>query len=153
AQGKLKKIAASGGPAQILCSVSQAHGGTWNRDGTIVLPLSLTSGLFQVSAGGGTPVPLTKLGRASPAFSQQISPEFLPDGRHFLYWGMGNSKERGIYAGTLDGSPAMRLLPEASNASYVPAPGAPGQDGYLIFRRGQALMAQRFNSTQLSLSG
>lgn len=152
AQGKLKKIAASGGPAQILCSVSQAHGGTWNRDGIIVLPLSLTSGLFQVSAGGGAPVPLTKLGPSSPTFSQ-ILPEFLPDGRHFLYWRIGNPEERGIYAGSLDGSPSIRLLPEMSNASYVPATGAPGQDGYLIFRRGEALMAQRFNPTRLSLSG
>jgi eukaryotic-like serine/threonine-protein kinase len=58
AQGKLKKIAASGGPAQILCNAPEAFGGTWNRDGVIVLPLSLTSGLFQVSAGGGDPVPL-----------------------------------------------------------------------------------------------
>ena len=152
AQGKLKKIAASGGPAQILCSVSQAHGGTWNRDGIIVLPLSLTSGLFQLSAGGGAPVPLTKMGSSSSAPSQ-ILPEFLPDGRHFLYWSNGNPEEAGIYAGSLDGSPAIRLLPQFSNASYVPAAGATGQDGYLIFRRGEALMAQHFNPARLSLSG
>ena len=152
AQGKLKKIAASGGPAQIICSVSQAHGGTWNRDGIIVLPLSLTSGLFQVSAGGGTPVPLTKLGRSSPGFSQ-ILPEFLPDGRHFLYAAVSNPAEKGIYVGSLDGSASVRLLPETSNASYVPAAGTPGQDGYLIFRRGQALMAQRLDPKRLSLRG
>src|SRR6266404_153179 len=84
AQGKLKKIALSGGPAQILCNAPEANGGTWNRDGVIVFPLSLTSGMFQVSAGGGAPVPLAKLG-ASATVVQQISPEFLPDGRHFLY--------------------------------------------------------------------
>jgi serine/threonine protein kinase len=56
AQGKLKKIAASGGPAQILCNAPEAFGGTWNRDGVIVFPPSLTSGLFQVPAGGGDPV-------------------------------------------------------------------------------------------------
>src|SRR5205823_820595 len=36
AQGKLKKIAASGGPAQILCNTMSGNGGTWNRDGVIV---------------------------------------------------------------------------------------------------------------------
>ena len=152
AQGKLKKIAVSGGPAQILCDAPEANGGTWNRDGVIVFPLSLTSGLFQVSAGGGAPVPLAKLGASAPVV-QQISPEFLPDGRHFLYSGSGIQGERGIYAGSLDGTPAIRLLPDLSNAIYVQAAGATGQDGYLLFRRGEALMAQRFNPTRLSLSG
>jgi len=152
AQGKLKKIALSGGPAQILCNAPEANGGTWNRDGVIVFPLSLTSGMFQVSAGGGAPVPLAKLG-ASATVVQQISPEFLPDGRHFLYSDSGIHGERGIYVGSLDGMPAIRLLPDLSNASYVQAAGGPGQDGYLLFRRGEALMAQRFNPTRLSLSG
>src|SRR5216684_3780421 len=152
AQGKLKKIAVSGGPAQTLCNAPEANGGTWNRDGVIVFPLSLTSGLFQVSAGGGAAVPLAKLGASAPVV-QQISPEFLPDGRHFLYSGSGIQGERGIYAGSLDGTPAILLLPDASNASYVQAAGAPRQDGYLLFRRGEALMAQRFNPTRLSLSG
>jgi hypothetical protein len=153
AQGKLKKIAASGGPAQILCDATSANGATWNRDGVIVLPLSLTSGLFRVSAGGGDPVPLAQPGAPAPVI-QQILPEFLPDGHHFLYSGLGKPDKRGIYAGSLDGTPAVRVLPDVlSNASYAPAAGAPGQDGYLLFRRGDALMAQRFNPTSLSLSG
>jgi len=152
AQGKLKKIAVSGGPAQTLCNAPEANGGAWNRDGVIVFPLSLTSGFFQVSASGGGPVPLAKLGASAPVV-QQISPEFLPDGRHFLYSDSGIHGERGIYVGSLDGTPAIRLLPDLSNASYARAAGAPGQDGYLLFRRGEALMAQRFNPTRLSLSG
>ena len=155
AQGKLKKIAASGGPAQILCNAPEAYGGTWNRDGVIVFPLSLTSGLFQVSAGGGDPVPLAK-------------PELLPPVVHAnsrlnscrmaatscTGVSLGKPNERGIYVGSLDGTPAIRLLPDAiSNASYVQAAGTPGQDGYLLFRRGEALMAQRFNPTRMSLSG
>jgi serine/threonine protein kinase len=152
AQGKLKKMAASGGPAQTLCNAPEVYGGAWNQAGVIVFPLSLTSGLFRVSPGGGTPVPLAKLEASAPGV-QQVSPEFLPDGRHFFYSGSGKDGERGVYAGSLDGTPAVRLLPDWSNASYVQAAGAPGQDGYLLFRRGEALMAQRFNPTRLSLSG
>ena len=152
AQGKLKKIAASGGPVQTLCSTPEVYGGTWNQAGVIVFPLSLTSGLFQVSAAGGAPVPLAKLGASAPVV-QQISPEFLPDGRHFLYSGSAKQGERGVFAGSLDGTPAVRLLPDLTNASYVQAAGAPGQDGYLLFRRGGALMTQRFEPTRLSLSG
>ena len=36
AQGKLKKIAASGGPSQSLCDAPDGRGGTWNRDDVIV---------------------------------------------------------------------------------------------------------------------
>jgi eukaryotic-like serine/threonine-protein kinase len=152
AQGKLKKIAASGGPAQILCNVPEVYGGAWNQTGVIVFPLSLTSGLFRVSAGGGAPIPLAKLGASAPVV-QQTSPEFLPDGRHFLYSGSGEHGERGVYVGSLDGTLARRLLPDEGNPSYVQATGAPGQDGYLLFRRSDALMAQRFNPTRLILSG
>src|SRR5229473_2888625 len=123
AQGKLKKIAASGGPAQILCNAPEAYGGTWNRDGVIVLPLSLTSGLFQVSAGGGDPVPLAQTSASTPVVQARF-PEFLPDGRHFLY-SSGDSggdklEGRSIYYGSLDGTPPIRLLPDLiSNATYV----------------------------------
>jgi serine/threonine protein kinase len=155
AQGKLQRMPASGGTAQIICSVAQSHGGTWNRDGVIVLPLSLTSGLFQVSANGGVPVPLGQANAAAIP-PQQIQPEFLPDGRHFLYWEL-RREHTGIYVGSLDGMPPLRLFPQNnssdSNATYVPAAGAPAQDGYLLFRRGETLMAQRFNPTRLSLSG
>ncbi len=158
AQGKLKKIAASGGPVQILCNAPEGYGGTWNRDGVIVLPLSLTSGLFQVSAGGGDPVPLAQTSASTPVVQARF-PEFLPDGRHFLYSGgdSGGDKLEGrsIYYGSLDGTPPIRLLPDLiSNATYVQAVGTPGQagavqNGYLLFRRGEALMAQRFKQVGL----
>jgi eukaryotic-like serine/threonine-protein kinase len=44
AQGKLKKVAASGGPSQSLCDVPQARGGTWGRDDVII---------FSPGGGGG----------------------------------------------------------------------------------------------------
>ena len=153
AQGKLQKMAASGGPAQIICNVAQSHGGTWNRDGVIVLPLSLTSGLFQVSASGGVPVPLGQANAAGPP-PQQIQPEFLPDGRHFMYWEM-TREHTGIYVGSLDGAPPLRLFRRTTvrTATRPTFQRPPGQDGYLLFRRGETLMAQRFNPTRLSLSG
>ena len=40
----------------------------------------------------------------------------------------------------MDGAPAVRLLPDQSNAVYVPADTA-ARDGHLLFRRGTALMA------------
>jgi dipeptidyl aminopeptidase/acylaminoacyl peptidase len=142
AQGKLKKIAASGGPPQDLCSVTQPFGGTWNLDGVIVLPLSLGSGLYRVPSSGGTPVPLPGLGGATRA----VYPEFLPDGQHFLF-----ADGRGIRIASLDGAPLVIVSEGSDSPAYVPA--ADRQGGYLLFRRSDALMAQRFNPTALTLSG
>jgi serine/threonine protein kinase len=145
AQGKLKKIAASGGPPQDLCNVTQPFGGTWNRDGVIVLPLSLGSGLYRVPASGGTPVPLSGSGGAA----KPVYPEFLPDGKHFLFSDIGTG--RAIGTASLDGAPLV-LVPEAADSpAYVPA--ADNQSGYLLFRRSDVLMAQRFNPTALTLTG
>ena len=44
AQGKLKKIAVTGGPAQNLCDAPDGRGGTWNREGVIVFAPSGASG-------------------------------------------------------------------------------------------------------------
>ena len=55
AQGKLRKIDVSGGPAQTLCDAPAGQGGTWNRDGVILFAPNATGGLFRVSSAGGQP--------------------------------------------------------------------------------------------------
>jgi serine/threonine protein kinase len=157
ALGKLKRIGASGGPPQILCDAPDPRGGTWNSYGVIVFAPTPTSGLFRVSATGGSPVQLTKLGNPASPDSHRY-PEFLPDGHHFLFTVFGGkSEEAGIYTGSLDGTPHVRLLPDVSNAVY--AAGFPtelrsrGPRGYLIFRRGDTLVAQQFDSAHVQVSG
>src|SRR5262249_48613083 len=62
AQGKLKKIAAGGGPAQSLCEVTAGLGGSWNRDNVIVFSTAISNGVAfrRVSATGGVPSDVTK---------------------------------------------------------------------------------------------
>jgi Tol biopolymer transport system component len=80
AQSKLRKIAATGGPARSLYDVAD-RGGSWNRDDVIVFsPNGRTESLTQrVSASGGVPSDVTKVP------TRHLFPVFLPDGRHFLY--------------------------------------------------------------------
>ncbi len=105
-----------------------------------------------VPAAGGVPVQVTKLGNSASAGSDRY-PEFLPDGRHFVYTvRRGKTEESGIYAGSLDGKPRVRLLPDVSNAIYA-GPSAPGRSGHLLFRRGDTLMAQPFDAARLRMSG
>jgi eukaryotic-like serine/threonine-protein kinase len=151
AQGRLKKIAASGGPPQTLCEVGNARGGAWSRDGLILFSPKTNSPLFRVPATGGIPVQAT--GKNSTSLATHEFPYFLPDGRHFIYTILGAKVgESGIYLGSLDGKPSLRLLSEASNAVYA-SPQSPSPSGHLLFRRGDTLMAQSFDIAQLRLIG
>jgi serine/threonine protein kinase len=146
-ENKLKKVSVNGGPPQTLCDVPNRAGGTWNQDGVI---LFASGGVIQrVPQAGGVAAPVTKPGSGE----QNVFPEFLPDGRHFLYWTRaGKAESNGIYAGSLDGAPPVRLLPDASNAAYVP-PAESGASGHVVFRREDTLMAQPFDADKLQLKG
>ena len=79
-------------------------------------------------------------------------PQWLPDGRHFLYSDGGDTDRKGIYLGSLDGEQPRRLLPDESNVIYLPSEG--GSDaGLLLFVRERVLMAQPFDDSRLELAG
>lgn len=142
---KLKKIEAGGGPAQTLCDAPTAVGGAWNQDGVILISQD-TKGIGRVSAAGGTLTPVTKLDESRKELAQAW-PNFLPDGRHFLYqsWN-GRSDDSAIFVSSIDGSDRQLLLKADSSPLYAPP-------GYLLFARGSTLMAQSFDAGKLQLGG
>jgi serine/threonine protein kinase/Tol biopolymer transport system component len=150
ARGKLKKIAAAGGIPQDLCDAITGRGATWNSDGVILFSMGPTEPIFRVPAAGGTPEAVTEVSAQSGAGHR--FPAFLPDGRNFLYHAGGdNADTAGVYLGSLDGSPPVRILPDETNALYVPP--AAGGMGHLAFRRQDALMVQPFDVRTLTLTG
>ncbi|MBI3694947.1 MAG: serine/threonine-protein kinase [Acidobacteria bacterium] len=117
AQGKLKKIAVSGGPAQTLCDAAAGRGGAWNRDGVILFAPSPTGPLFRVSAVGGVPVQVAK----AEGGGTHRNPVFLPDGRRFLYQVTGGTADKaGVHVASLDGVAPRRVLADISNVAYAP---------------------------------
>jgi len=150
-QGKLKRVATSGGPSQTLCDAAVPRGGTWNRDGVILFSAGPTSPLYRVPASGGTPMEVTKLDASSVAGHR--FPEFLPDGRHFVYLASTNNLETtGVFAAALDGGEPVRILPEFSSAIYAAAPGFAG-GGLMLFRRADTLMALPFDAGRMKAAG
>jgi eukaryotic-like serine/threonine-protein kinase len=146
AEGKLKTIEAAGGPAQVLCDAVDGRSGSWNREGTIVFARAFNGPLYKISAGGGTPVQVTELDASQTENSHRWS-QFLPDGRHFLFFAKSRQEaSSGAYVGSLDSKERKLLLRSPSNVVYA----APG---YLLFVRENTLMAQAFDSKQLSLVG
>ena len=154
AGNKLKKIDASGGPAQVLADASvEARGGSWGVDGTILFAPTFTSQLYKVPAAGGAAAePATELGGARKQTSHRW-PWFLPDGRHFLYFARAAQKEaEGIYVGSLDAKEGKFLLNTDLLAAYVPAARGGGA-GHLLFMRDRTLVAQPFDVEKRQLSG
>src|SRR5262249_52496211 len=104
ARGKLRKIDSSGGTPQIICDASDGRGGSWGSKGMILFSPTSTSGLYRISAEGGT----AELQTAKSGINLRW-PVFLPDGKHFLYVRAGEP-ETGIFAGSLESKESRRLL-------------------------------------------
>jgi Tol biopolymer transport system component len=103
ADGALKKMPASGGAVQVLCQAPDGRGGTWSRNGDILFAPTSTSGLSRISAAGGAVTPVTRLDQRLAQHSHRW-PQFLPDGRRFLYLGLSTGAAGGaIFVGSLDG--------------------------------------------------
>jgi len=153
AAGKLKKIDVSrseAGPPQTLGDAPGGRGGTWSRNDVILFSPNLEDAIYRVSAAGGSVTPVTMLDRSRRQTSHRW-PDFLPDGRHFLYWVRSAGQEtQGIYVGSLDDAPESqvqtRLLSSATNALYA----APG---YLLFAQEAMLMARAFDASRLQFTG
>jgi Tol biopolymer transport system component len=150
AQGKLKKIALAGGPAQTLCDVPTPRGASWNRDGVIIFS-NVNGPLYRVRDDGGAPQPLTKLTVTAVGETHRY-PEFILGGNRFLYTYLNGEDQGGIYAGSTDGSAPVRILPDQSRGLYVP-PASGSRTGYVLFLRENALMALPFDPEKLRATG
>ena len=146
ANGKLNRIDASGGPPLAIADAPNGRGGAWNGNGTILFAPNVNTPVYRISASGGTPQPVTKTSAGAGGIGDRW-PQFLPDGKHFLFYAHGNVPQNdATYAASLDGSEPKLLAPGDSNAAYAPP-------GYLLFIRQGTLMAQRFDAGSLRLSG
>jgi serine/threonine protein kinase/Tol biopolymer transport system component len=146
ALGKLKRISANGGPVQIVCDATNGRGGAWNKDGVILFTPSAQGPMLRVAANGGKPEPASKLDE-SHAENSHRWPRFLPDQKHFLFWGRNASgtQQQDLYVGELDSLQAKLIMKGVTTASY--------DSGYLLFMREQTLLAQPFDAKRMELSG
>jgi serine/threonine protein kinase/dipeptidyl aminopeptidase/acylaminoacyl peptidase len=153
ADDKLKKIPAGGGSPQTLCEAPSSagpkmsgEGGTWNPAGDIVLSPGAGSPLMRVSAAGGLPTPVTKLDIPGGE-NRHAWPQFLPDGRHLLYFaGNQDQSKNAIYVQELGSEARIKVVLSTGHAAW-------SQPGYLLFLRGLTLFAQRMDPRNFQLSG
>jgi eukaryotic-like serine/threonine-protein kinase len=144
ADAKLKRLDLPGGKAQELADASNGRGGAWSRDGVILFAANVISGLLRVPATGGTPTSVT---RPAPGELGHRFPEFLPDGRRFIFWvGPSPPEVQGLYLGSLDAPGKQRLAAADAGGTYA-------HPGYLLWPRQGVLVAALFDAARGALSG
>ncbi|MGD9590148.1 MAG: hypothetical protein AB7Q37_12585 [Pyrinomonadaceae bacterium] len=151
ARNKLKRVDLADGTVRDLVEVPpdvRGFGGTWNREGTILYNLGGSIG--RIAATGGEPQLL-------PGFEQRPEavdrwPMFLPDQKHFIFLTTSSAADAksNVFVGSIDSPERKLLFPSDSSAVYSPSPDG---RGYLLFARGDALLAQGFDPDKLELIG
>jgi len=147
AENQLKRVDVDGGAPAPICDIpTQARrtSGTWGA-GDILFSSIFDGVIYRVAAVGGAPAPIHRP-EAARGEKAAIFPQFLPDGKSFLYVSVRANGSGQLMEGSLDGRPSRTVAPLASRAEY-------SEPGFLLFARDGALFAQRFDPHSAKLSG
>jgi Tol biopolymer transport system component len=119
--------------------------GSWSADGVLLVASRGTKGVMRTSVGGGALVSVSTLDATSGELVH-LYPQFLPDGRHFLYQSQTPAREDwAIFIGSID-SPERRKLVQSDYARFA----APNR---VLYTRGRDLVAQTVDLQTLALTG
>ena len=134
ADGKLKKIPASGGVAQVLAAATFGRGGSWGRKGVIIYSPQAAGWLWSVNADGTNAAPLTDRIFVKEKEGTHRWPVFLPDGEHFLFLA-------GSFINPLDSTIYFSSLTKKERISVVRADSNPGYaNGHLFYADDKAAL-------------
>jgi len=141
----LLKIPVDGGPPQMVGTASNGKGGSWNQMGEILFTTDYNTQIFLVAATGGEVLAVTDL-EADEGFNSHRHPQFMPDGRHFIYFARGNGRaESEIRYASLDGGEAKVVTRASLMGDYG--------SGHLVFVSHGDLVAQPFDPDTGNLTG
>ena len=142
ADGKLKKIALSGGAPQVLTVAPNGRGGSWGSKNVILFAPQTGMAIWRINPDGTHEENLT--GKMMlPTESSHRWPMFLPDGEHYLFWAgdfanLDNDTQSGIYLTSLEGKDRQRVLLCHSNVGYA--------NGQIVYwEKGRGLLAAKFD--------
>jgi serine/threonine protein kinase len=142
----------STGTTQDLCGC-RFRGGTWNKDGVILLGAfgAANEPIRRLSLDSRTPVPITTIDTAKG--EQDTSPQFLPDGRSFLFTRESPGHPRVTYLGTLDAKDgeAPRRIAEGSRNLF--ATSSDGLRSFVLGIDAAGLVAQPLDMKTMTIGG
>ena len=149
ADGALKKVTLKGGAPEAICKAENPRGGVWNSDGTIIFTPGTDAPLYRVSASGGSAEAVSTIDGAARERSHRW-PEALPGGKAILFsvaYDVGNPLDNAnIGLLDLDTGKHRLLIKGGAFPRYLSA-------GYIVYARGNALLAVPFNLKTLEVTG
>ena len=145
AGGRLQKISVRGGEPITICETDAPIGVSWGQDDVIVYGQG-SKGIHRVSGVGGEPEVLVEVEEENGEFA--LGPQMLPDGKTILFTlrRSGDIDEAQIVAQSLESGRRTILVSGGRDARYVPP-------GYLVYGRGNTLMAAAFDPGRLEVEG
>ncbi len=149
AHDKLKRIDVGGGLPAELGEVRFPRGGAWNKDG-VILYADQASPIRRIPAAGGVPEDVTA---KSGGISSHYYPQFLADGKRFLYLKVEfnpatGERKAALYLGSLDRKESVLITETAYKALYDRS------SGHLLYMREPGkLLAQKLELDPPRLTG
>jgi dipeptidyl aminopeptidase/acylaminoacyl peptidase len=144
---QLRIVDLQGGTARTLVDdiPSLDAGGSWNAEGLLLVASRGTKGILKRSASGGQLTPVTTLDPANGEVLH-LYPQFLPDGRHFIYQAQTSARDDWtFFVGSIDSADRRKLV--QSDYARFAAP------NLLVYTQGRNLVAQAMDPGTLALTG
>jgi serine/threonine protein kinase len=145
---QIMKVPVFGGQPQLVCKTHGADG-SWGKDDIILFDSYDGNSIGRVSAKGGEP----RLAVAPDSSADETGvswPEFLPDGRHFIYTATVSPTRGSDYAvvkaGSIEGDLNKTLGRVESQTIFCPP-------GFLLYVKEGYLVAQSFDPESYEITG
>ena len=142
--GKMRKVAVSGGAPLTLCEVTGQWGGSWGPEDMIVF--ASEEGLFRLSAAGGEPESVAVLERDKGEVQYRM-PDILPGGKEVLFTILGHNSSQ-VAVLSLETGEKKVLVEGGKEARYA-------SSGHLVYEAPGTgtLMAAAFDLARLQIMG
>ncbi len=144
ADGRLKRIDLQSNAVRDLAPALNGRGGSWSEGDQILYAPDVGGPLLVIPASGGTPRPVTSVAGEQEASTHRL-PQFLPDGRHFLYTAGAGGVAGTVRVAELGTSNTRVLLNAPSNVAFA--------DGRLLYANGGLLLARPFDPRRAVFTG
>jgi Tol biopolymer transport system component len=148
AGGELRKLNLADGTVQRICAMPSPGnaGADWNEAGTILFSAGGGGGqVYSVAATGGDAKPVMALDKSRGEANHHV-PQFLPDGRRFLFLVGGTDGAAGLHVASLGTPEQRRRIATGWVRRFYAA-------GHLLFVRDGTLLAQPFDAERAEVRG
>jgi serine/threonine-protein kinase len=147
ADGKLKKVAITGGAPLTLCSADALRGASWAEQESIIYGSGTGGkGLLRVPSAGGAPAEFTKLRQGERTHRH---PQYLPDQELVLFTAQRDSTNYDtaqIDAASLKTGARTTVVRGGHSPRYLPS-------GHLLYVHEETVYSARFDASRPALEG